>query len=65
MWIDVDEVVRLSEIRVKEALAAGAQVLATACPWCFIQMEDSIKTTGNEGKIEVKDISELLLSSIS
>jgi Fe-S oxidoreductase len=66
MWLDiVEEVTRLSEIRVKEALAVGAQILATACPWCYLEMEDAIKTTGNEGKIEVKDISEILLSSVS
>jgi Fe-S oxidoreductase len=65
MWLDIEEVTRLSEIRVEEALAVGAQILATACPWCYLQMEDAIKTTDNEGKIELKDISELLLSSVS
>ena len=65
MWIDIEEVTRLSEIRLEEALAVGAQIVATACPWCYLQIEDAIKTTDNEGKIELKDISELLLSSVS
>lgn len=65
MWVDIEEVNRPSEMKVEEALAAGAQVLVTACPWCYLQIEDAIKTTDSEGKLEVKDISEMLLSSLS
>jgi Fe-S oxidoreductase len=64
MWVEVEEVQRLSETRVKEALALGAEIIATACPWCHIQLEDAIKTTGNERKIKVKDVAELLAESI-
>jgi len=64
MWIEVEEVKRLSESRVEEAMAVGAEVIATACPWCHIQLEDAVKTTGNEGKIEVKEVAELLASSL-
>jgi Fe-S oxidoreductase len=64
MWMDIEEVIRPSEIKVNEVLAAGAQVLVTACPWCYLQIEDAIKTTGCEGKLEVKDISEILLASL-
>jgi Fe-S oxidoreductase len=65
MWIEVDEVRRMSHIRLEEALNTSAEIIATACPWCNIQLEDAIRTSDNEGKIEVKDISELLLSSLS
>lgn len=65
MWIEVDEVRRTSHIRLEEALSTRAEIIATACPWCYIQLEDAIKASDNEGKIEVKDISELLLSSVS
>jgi len=65
MWLDIEEVIRPSETIVKEVLAAGAQVLVTACPWCYLQIEDAIKTTDCEGELEVKDISEILLSSLS
>lgn len=50
MWIEVEEIQRLSETRVKEALALGAEMITTACPWCHIQLEDAVKTTGNERK---------------
>jgi Fe-S oxidoreductase len=64
MWIDVEEINRLSETRVKEALEVGAEVIATACPWCHSQLEDAVKTTGSEGKVEVKDVAELLGESV-
>ncbi len=64
MWIETEETQRLSETRVKEALAAGAETIATACPWCHIQLEDAVKTIGNGRKIKVKDVAELLAESI-
>ena len=65
MWIEVDEVERLAEIRTREALSVGAEIIATACPWCFTQLEHAIKTTGNEEKIEVRDLAELLHEATS
>ena len=38
----------------------GAELIVTACPFCLINLEDAIKTTGNEGKIEVIDMIELV-----
>lgn len=55
---------RLAEIRIKDALRMGADVIATACPFCLLNLEDAIKTTGNEGKIVVKDIMELVSEAI-
>jgi len=59
MWVDIPGP-RLAEIRVKEAVEVGAEVLAVACPFCMLTMEDAVKTTGNEGKIQVLDVAELL-----
>jgi Fe-S oxidoreductase len=42
------------------AAQVGAQVIVTACPFCLINLEDAVKTTGNEGKIEVIDLVELV-----
>lgn len=55
---------RLSEWRVKEALSTGAQVLAVACPYETPRFEDAIKSTGNERKLVVKDIAELLADAM-
>jgi Fe-S oxidoreductase len=59
MWVDIQGP-RLAETRVKEAVEVGADVLATACPFCLLTFEDAVKTTGNEGKIQIMDIAELL-----
>jgi len=59
MWVDIPGP-RLAEIRVKDAVEAGAEILAVACPFCLLTIEDAVKTTGNEGKIEIMDIAELL-----
>ncbi|HEY5691501.1 MAG TPA: heterodisulfide reductase-related iron-sulfur binding cluster [Cyclobacteriaceae bacterium] len=64
MWLDgfmADQVnERLSENRVKEAVSTGADVLAVCCPYEVSRFEDAVKSTGNEGKLLVKDIAELM-----
>jgi hypothetical protein len=37
----------------------------TACPFCLINLEDAIKTTGREGRMEVVDLAELVDRSLS
>jgi len=65
MWTDFsEEQARLADIRVKEALEVGAEILVTACPFCLINMEDAIKTTGLENSLEVKDLAEVMLDAI-
>lgn len=64
MWAAVEETTRLSQIRLKEAMEVNAEIIATACPWCHIQLDDAIKDTNNEGKIEVKDIAELVAEAL-
>jgi Fe-S oxidoreductase len=63
MWVDIPGE-RLAEIRVKDAAATGAEILATACPYCLLTFEDAVKTTGVEGKIQVMDIAEILCQAI-
>jgi Fe-S oxidoreductase len=54
----------LSDLRIEQALATGATVLATACPYCITMFEDSIRTLNAEDKIKIKDVAELLLESL-
>ena len=56
---------RMGEVRVGMAEEAGAQVIVTACPFCLINLEDAIKTTGREGSMEVVDLAELVDRSLS
>ena len=59
MWVDIPGE-RLAETRVKDAVELGAEILAVACSNCLLTFEDAVKTTGNEGKIQIMDIAELL-----
>jgi Fe-S oxidoreductase len=64
MWLDGFQWekahVRLSEWRVSEALATGAEILAVACPYESPRFEDAAKTVPGAGQIIVRDIAELL-----
>ncbi|MCS7139738.1 MAG: (Fe-S)-binding protein [Candidatus Nezhaarchaeota archaeon] len=60
MWHDIGGS-RLSELRVRDALESGAEIIATACPFCLATIEDSIKTLGLEDKLVAKDIMEIVL----
>ncbi len=53
---------RLSNIRVREAAGTGAETLATACPYCIQNFEDSVKTTGKN--LRVSDVAELVARSM-
>jgi Fe-S oxidoreductase/nitrate reductase gamma subunit len=65
MWQDLASgEVKMSEVRIREAEATGAQILVTACPLCRIMMEDARKAAGLNETLQVMDMNELLLQSI-
>ena len=68
MWLDTyfksKGMERLSERRVKEAAAAGADVLAIACPYELSRFEDALKTVGHDKQMVVRDVVELLAESL-
>ncbi|MDH3540901.1 MAG: heterodisulfide reductase-related iron-sulfur binding cluster, partial [Acidimicrobiia bacterium] len=45
--------------RSEEAIATGADVVATGCPFCFVMMDDGVKEIG-DNDVVVKDIAMLL-----
>ncbi len=51
---------RMGQTRVEMAKEAGANVVVTACPFCMVNIEDGIKTSGLEGQIEAIDLVELI-----
>lgn len=67
MWMeDTAEIKeRPAENRVKEAASLdGVQTLVVACPKDLAMFRDAVKTTGNEGKLVVKDIAELIAEAM-
>jgi Fe-S oxidoreductase len=51
---------RLAFQRVQEAADTGAEILAVACPFCLLTLEDAVKVQGLEGRLKVMDIMELV-----
>ena len=51
---------RLAFQRVKEAAETGAEVLAVACPFCLLTLEDAVKVQGLDEQLQVMDIMELV-----
>ncbi|MFQ5829784.1 MAG: (Fe-S)-binding protein [Candidatus Methylomirabilia bacterium] len=58
-WIEIRQGQRIATVRMAEAHATGASVVATACPFCTIMLEGE---TAGQGMV-VRDVAELLLES--
>lgn len=68
MWLDGFQWekahVRLSDWRVREAVASKADILAVACPYEPPRFEDAAKTIPSASQLKVKEISELLAEAM-
>ncbi|MGP7970790.1 MAG: heterodisulfide reductase-related iron-sulfur binding cluster [Desulfobaccales bacterium] len=64
-WRDGNGKGSLGEIRIKEALATGAGVIATACPYCIRTLNEAIAKMGLGSQIKVQDLTELLWQSVA
>ena len=60
VWMETEKNERFANIRIEQAIATGAQVLSTACPYCVFALEDSKLVTNHADDIEIKDITEIL-----
>ncbi|MCA1810414.1 MAG: (Fe-S)-binding protein [Halobacteriales archaeon] len=65
MWYEVkDEKTRINVIRAKQAIDTGADTVATACPFCLTMMTDGLSLTGQEGKMQARDLAEIVLDHL-
>ncbi|MFL9484518.1 (Fe-S)-binding protein [Chitinophagaceae bacterium LWZ2-11] len=55
---------RINIERADEALATGASVIASACPFCNTMITDGVKNREKEGEVKVLDIAELIAESM-
>lgn len=60
IWMETPKGQRFCDLRVDQAMEAGAAVLATACPYCISNFEDSKLTLEVEDGIQIKDITEVI-----
>jgi len=64
IWMETAKNERFSDIRLQQAVDVGASVLATACPYCISQFEDSRLSLKDNTTLQIKDITEILLEVI-
>jgi len=60
IWMDTPKGERFSDLRVQQAVDVGAAVLATTCPYCITNFEDSRLALPESDALEIKDIMEIL-----
>ena len=61
-WMEEGGDARINETRYAEAAATGADVVATACPFCLVMLDDASNAAGSTGP-EVADVATLLARS--
>jgi Fe-S oxidoreductase len=64
MWMEENIGTRVNLNRANEAIATGANVVATACPYCIIMLDDAVKTQGEGDQVTVLDISQVIEMSL-
>ena len=64
IWMDTPQEERFSDIRLEQARATGAKILATACPYCITNFEESRLNLEYEEILEIKDITEIINEAI-
>jgi Fe-S oxidoreductase len=62
LWIDWPKGERMADIRIKQLVDTGADVIAVACPYCLQMFEETVKVMNLD--IGVMDVSEILYESI-
>jgi Fe-S oxidoreductase/nitrate reductase gamma subunit len=65
MWMEETVGKKVNDERSQEAIATGATRIATACPFCYIMLDDGVKGAGkDEEEVRVADISIHLLDAL-
>ena len=65
MWMEENTGTKVNDERAAQAISTGASRVATACPFCYIMLDDGVKGAGKEEhEVKVADISIHLLEAI-
>ncbi len=60
MWMEESIGTKVNRNRVDEAAAAGAGVVAAACPFCITMLSDGVNETGRQDSMNVLDVSQIV-----
>ncbi|MEA3439270.1 MAG: (Fe-S)-binding protein [Chloroflexota bacterium] len=64
MWLETAPGERFSDLRVVEAIETSAETLVTACPFCAVCLEDSVKALPSN-KLPVMDVAEIAAAALT
>jgi Fe-S oxidoreductase len=66
MWMEEKRGTRINAERTRQALATGAEAVATACPFCLVMLRDGVADAGERGEgVLVQDIAEILAAGLA
>lgn len=60
MWLEERPGKRIGEARFEQAVRTGAQVIATACPYCMQMLDEAKRAKGGDCSTDVLDIAGLI-----
>jgi len=65
MWMEENIGEKVNDVRAQELIDTGASRVATACPFCYIMMDDGVKAVSdNPEEVQVADIAIHVLDAI-
>lgn len=65
MWMEETIGKRVNIERTKEALQSKPDVIAAACPFCQVMLEDGVKAESSEKPIPVRDVAEIIAEQLA
>ncbi len=64
MWMEENIGTKINDDRAEELIGTGADRVATACPFCYIMLDDGVKGAGAGDDVAVSDIAITVLEAI-
>jgi len=65
MWMEETIGTKVNDERSKELIETGASRIATACPFCYVMIDDGVKAQGfGEDEVKVADIAIHLVEAL-
>jgi len=64
MWMEETIGTKVNDARSEQLVSTGAERVATACPFCYIMIDDGVKGLGKGDDVQVADIAMHLLEAL-
>ena len=64
MWLEETVGQRIHVLRTRQLLESRPAVVATACPYCALMIDDGLKALGRDAEVVTRDIAELVAAAL-